>query len=115
MSGYVNCACRDCFEIAISGDDGEPALCNECEEAGCEPNDGECQAEGAYGADEGNAEPTTPREHVLQVARQKVLDAGVDCDDCELDDSCAVRAGASPGGAWAQVWIYIEAEEAERS
>jgi hypothetical protein len=24
MSGYCNCACRDCFEIAISGDDDAP-------------------------------------------------------------------------------------------
>lgn len=35
MSGYVPCACRDCMDIAISGDDGRPALCGECEEAGC--------------------------------------------------------------------------------
>ena len=32
--GYCDCACRDCFEIAI-GKAGE-ALCNECEDAGCE-------------------------------------------------------------------------------
>ena len=37
MSGYVNCACRDCFEIAISGDDDENGtFCSDCEEAGCE-------------------------------------------------------------------------------
>jgi hypothetical protein len=47
--GYVPCACRDCFEIAIS-DKGEPALCHECEEAGCECNaECECSAPGAYG------------------------------------------------------------------
>lgn len=46
MPGYTDCACRDCFEIAI----GEPgtALCNACEEAGCEANEGECQAPHAY-------------------------------------------------------------------
>jgi len=44
-SGYVNCACRDCFEIAISGDDGGPALCLACEDAGCLPDTGECQRE----------------------------------------------------------------------
>jgi hypothetical protein len=40
-SGYCDCACRDCFEIAIAGDD-EPAFCSACEEAGCE-EDSECQ------------------------------------------------------------------------
>ncbi|HET9954119.1 MAG TPA: hypothetical protein VFQ61_06430 [Polyangiaceae bacterium] len=45
-TGYVPCACRDCFEIAI-GLPGE-ALCSSCEEAGCECDGGECQSEGAY-------------------------------------------------------------------
>lgn len=46
MSGYKDCACRDCFEIAI-GDDGEPALCSECEEAGCDlDGESECSCEG---------------------------------------------------------------------
>jgi hypothetical protein len=45
MSGYVHCACRDCFEIAIAGDEGE-ALCHECEEAGCDiEGDEECCCE----------------------------------------------------------------------
>jgi hypothetical protein len=49
--GYTDCACRDCFEIAI-GVSGE-ALCSGCEEAGCEAGENqECQAPGAYGADE---------------------------------------------------------------
>lgn len=42
MSGYRDCACRDCFEIAI-GEEG--ALCHECEEAGCEAHAGECSVE----------------------------------------------------------------------
>ncbi len=47
-SGYRDCGCRDCFEIAI----GAPgALCHACVTAGCEP-DSECQAPGAYGTDE---------------------------------------------------------------
>lgn len=41
MSGYVNCGCRDCFEITI-GEPGE--FCDECVEAGCEP-DHECCVE----------------------------------------------------------------------
>lgn len=46
MSGYCDCACRDCFEIAISDDDDGPALCLDCEEAGCDcAGESECQCE----------------------------------------------------------------------
>ncbi len=49
MSGYQDCGCRDCFEIAIG--DGEPALCHSCEEAGCDVEGGsECEAD--HGHDE---------------------------------------------------------------
>jgi hypothetical protein len=42
-SGYSDCACRDCFEIAISDDIAHPDLCWECEEAGCSAEgDAEC-------------------------------------------------------------------------
>lgn len=41
-SGYCECACRDCFEIAIRSECETDALCSECEEAGCEANNGEC-------------------------------------------------------------------------
>jgi hypothetical protein len=45
MSGYCPCACRDCFEVAISDDD-EPALCHECELAGCDDTgESECCVE----------------------------------------------------------------------
>lgn len=50
-SGYKPCACRDCMEIAI-GDDGVPAFCSDCEEAGCEDahgGEGECLSPDAYG------------------------------------------------------------------
>lgn len=50
MSGYVDCDCRDCFDVAISGE-SETTLCGDCEAAGCEPHDGECQREDAYGTD----------------------------------------------------------------
>lgn len=33
-SGYAACGCRDCPEITITSN-GEPALCDECEESGC--------------------------------------------------------------------------------
>lgn len=39
MSGYQHCQCRDCFEIVVAGPDG--ALCDACEEAGCDG--AECQ------------------------------------------------------------------------
>jgi hypothetical protein len=38
MTGYVDCACGECFEIAI-GKAGK-AICILCEEAGCDPADG---------------------------------------------------------------------------
>lgn len=45
MSGYTDCACRDCFEISMGG------LCNACEEAGCEGGESECEAPHAYGGE----------------------------------------------------------------
>ena len=50
-SGYTNCVCRDCFEVAVSDDTVKPDLCHACEAAGCE-RDKECQAPGAYGCGE---------------------------------------------------------------
>ena len=51
-SGFTACACRDCFDIAVSNDIAKPDLCGDCEEAGCEKNNGECQRVDAYGCDE---------------------------------------------------------------
>jgi hypothetical protein len=46
VSGYVPCACRDCFETAICSDDDEPALCGDCEDAGCDADGtSECAVE----------------------------------------------------------------------
>jgi hypothetical protein len=53
--GYTDCACRDCFEVAI----GKPgvALCHGCEEAGCEAcKETECSRPGAYGCDDQEGE-----------------------------------------------------------
>jgi len=47
MTEYTDCACRDCFEIAI-GEPGE-AFCSDCEAAGCPGGKTECCAPGAYG------------------------------------------------------------------
>lgn len=52
-SGYVNCACRDCFDVAIGSDADVPELCNDCEDAGCDPDgESECERSDAYGANE---------------------------------------------------------------
>lgn len=53
-SGYTDCACRDCFDIAI-GDmkRDHHTLCSACADAGCSRyGDEECQRDDAYGADE---------------------------------------------------------------
>ncbi|MBY8859288.1 hypothetical protein K7711_22650 [Nocardia sp. CA2R105] len=47
-SGYTWCGCRDCFEIVIGPMD-RPELCSDCQEAGCEIDNGECQRADAYG------------------------------------------------------------------
>jgi len=47
-AGYVECGCRDCFEIGI----GRPGdLCHECDESGCDA-ESECLSPGAYGGDD---------------------------------------------------------------
>ena len=52
LGGYAHCACRDCFDIAIS-DHGEPVLCHDCMDAGCSiDSDRECDRADAYGCEE---------------------------------------------------------------
>jgi hypothetical protein len=46
-SGYVDCACRDCFDVAVSS--GGPALCSDCRAAGCDASGhSECQRTDNY-------------------------------------------------------------------
>jgi hypothetical protein len=67
-SGYSNCACRDCFDVTVSGDVTKPELCGLCEDAGCEPNDGDCQRDDAYGAgDRDSDNPQTPAPGLASV------------------------------------------------
>ncbi len=47
MSGYTDCACRDCFDVAISSD-ARLGMCLLCKQAGCDTG-GECQRDDAYG------------------------------------------------------------------
>jgi hypothetical protein len=51
-SGYTYCACRDCMDVSISTRIDTPELCLLCKDAGCEPNNGECCRDDAYGADD---------------------------------------------------------------
>ena len=46
-SGYHDCPCRDCFEIAIGVEEnGKPSLCWECAESECDASgNSECQCE----------------------------------------------------------------------
>lgn len=53
-TGYIDCACRDCFEIAI-GPVG--AMCAECGEAGCDAFYTECRRSDAYDTAEANPNP----------------------------------------------------------
>lgn len=58
--GYCGCACRDCFEIAIADQDGEPTLCHECEEARCDvTGESECECAGCDDCEPTGAEETT--------------------------------------------------------
>ena len=45
-SGYHDCPCPTCFEIAIGtiGTEDEPAMCHACDAAGCD-GASECQCE----------------------------------------------------------------------
>lgn len=45
MTGTCDCACRDCFNITPTTEDGFPGLCFPCWEAGCIPTNGECLQE----------------------------------------------------------------------
>lgn len=50
-AGYTHCACRDCFDIAVSGDEAKPELCHACLDAGCAIDFGACCRSDAYGGD----------------------------------------------------------------
>lgn len=48
-SGYTSCACRDCMETVVSEDVTKPELCDDCEDAGCDPTGrSECEKHHAY-------------------------------------------------------------------
>lgn len=100
--GYVDCACRDCFDIAI-GKVGE-ALCLDCEEAGCEANDGECQRTDAYGSEE--EEPGEPEEGDITTHDEERW-----FQDGKLyftGDRKGLRARMDVDGFWPNVWVISD-------
>lgn len=45
-TGYVFCACPECFEITINAMGFNPAFCQACTESDCDPeHDHSCQAD----------------------------------------------------------------------
>jgi len=51
-TGYCDCACRDCFDIAIGDPKTERVLCGDCEAAGCDASgDCDCERDDAYGGE----------------------------------------------------------------
>lgn len=51
VSGYTECACRDCFDVSISSDVRYPELCLLCK-PGCDAEgDTECSRDDAYNND----------------------------------------------------------------
>lgn len=55
MSGYTECACRDCMETTVSSDVAKPAFCDECLTHACDVRASlgktECNVPGAYDGD----------------------------------------------------------------
>ena len=55
-SGYCDCACRDCFNIAIRSSGLVGELCHACKQADCdETGQSECDCADAYGCDDVDA------------------------------------------------------------
>lgn len=85
MTGYTDCSCPDCFEIAI----GEPgaALCHACQGAGCDQNSSECD-----GAEED--EPEVERiEADRRAAIAELIAAGTIsgfCEACEEEHPAVI-------------------------
>lgn len=83
-SGYHDCPCRDCFEIAIGSlwneeeqrYDDKPALCHECESAGCDhTGESECSVERFDGDDEPQDGDLVTEDHTefYQVGRMGLV------------------------------------------
>lgn len=96
MSGYTDCACRDCFEIAI-GVEGE-AMCHACEEAGCE----DYQVEGMSQECQVEPEPEMPECPVCEGEGAILGGLGnltyFRCRDCGMDYSDMVVASPVRNG-----------------
>lgn len=54
-SGYCDCACSTCFEIAIGSAGDVDPMCWECEQAGCDGGECQCEPEGFDDEEDGGA------------------------------------------------------------
>lgn len=64
--GYCDCACRDCFNGPIIGTAGV-TMCDECEDAGCEGGEHECEGPHAYGGRCDLLHETGPRRVMVRL------------------------------------------------
>lgn len=93
MSGYVACACRDCFDIAIASSNDKPTLCADCREAGCDvTGQSECERENIYGEDSDNNTDKDEKPTMQSVARINLIaQARAYLEVCERDREAAER------------------------
>jgi hypothetical protein len=115
-NGYTHCACRGCFDITISADATTPDLCGLCEQAGCEPDNGECQRANAYHGDTDNpdgADPFAGAEIIHAYSRAQAIADGV---LVEVPADIAREAGftvqvALTAAAWADCVAWTADDE----
>ncbi len=104
MSGYIDCGCRDCFEIAI-GEAG--VFCNECEESGCE-EDSECKRSDAYGCEEPSEDDITTKDHVTFYVNGKALPLDLTRDSTTDDMWKALRGYMAATQFFPNVWFISD-------
>lgn len=122
--GYVGCACRDCFDVAVCsaalGEAHKPEdhLCGGCADAGCLPDDGECQRTDAYGdpdADEPDTDAgdwTTDDHRTFYQYGRAILTVPEGATETEM--WIAIRAAMSAANFWPNVWFVSDHGNAHR-
>lgn len=94
-SGYSPCACRDCFDVAVSNDIANPDLCGLCADAGCD-EEGESACERDHEEEDA--------EHGPDIADDDVrLDHIPDVDEC-----AELLAKFERAKFWPNVWHINE-------
>lgn len=109
-SGYHDCPCVTCFEIAIGADDdGSPSLCHACDEAGCDGENDCCAERGdewdgltveVYALPEAIAGGCgkTYANRDLEIGERltvRYTDTACDYAECEREDGTEVRVFAA--------------------